>query len=756
MNKKTVKADLAGRTLSLDTGKFALQADGAVTIQYGESIVLCSAMMSEKGKEGADFFPMTIDYQERFFAAGKIKGSRFMKRDGRATDEAVLKARQIDRPIRPMFPKGITNEVQGIAMVLSADLENECGVLALTGMSAAMMVAGLPFAGPLAGVRIGMKDGQFIVFPTIEQTTAGDLDLVVAGTMDAITMVEAGANEVTEEKMLEALELAHSVIKQICQLQLDLVAQVSPVARTYDYAKPSDEILALVGGVVSAAELDTVRGVGKAAIKNAVHALQDKVVTHFAAEIEAETQSAGALKEALQKLVDENLRKNILEKDFRIDGRTLDEVRPISCEVGIIPRTHGSGLFMRGETQVLTLTTLGAPGDAQILDSMEMDIEKRYIHYYDFPPFSTGDLKPQRGPSRREIGHGALAERALKPMIPAKEDFPYTIMVVSETLTCNGSSSMGSVCGSTLSLMDAGVPIKKPVSAVAMGLVCSKEFKETGTGTYKILTDIQSFEDFAGDMDFKVAGTNDGITALQMDIKVKGITTAMMKEAMAKGKVARDSIMKDMLSVIAAPRTELSKYAPIITKIQINPDYIRDVIGKGGETIQKITAECGVEMDIEQTGLVIITAPNKEASDKAEQWVRSIVYEPTVGEEFDGTVVSIMDFGAFVEFVPGKDGLVHISMLRPWRVDKVGDVVKLGDKVKVKLIKIDDQGRYNLSMKEFYKDEAPKPAAPAPMSAPAPRPAPMAQAPMPQAPAAPAAPQAPAPGQLDTSIDGGF
>ena len=732
MNKITVNADIAGRPLSFETGRLALQADGAVMIRYGESIVLCTAMMSEKGKEGADFFPMTIDYQERFYAAGKIKGSRFVKRDGRASDEAVLKARLIDRPIRPMFPKGITNEVQGMATVLSADLVNECGVLALSGMSCAMMVAGMPFAGPLAGVRIGMKEGKLIVFPTIEETETGDLDLVVGGTMDAISMVEAGAKEVTEEKMLEALELAHTVIKQICQLQIDLVKQINPVARTYDYAKPTEEILAQVATIISADDLNTVKGKGKHAIKDAIHALQEKVKAHFVAEIEAETVKAGALMEGLQKLIDENMRKNILEKEERIDGRHLDEIRPVACDVGLIPRTHGSGLFMRGETQVLSLTTLGAPGDAQVIDSMEVDYEKRYIHYYQFPPYSTGDIKPQRGPSRREIGHGALAERALKPMLPAKEDFPYTVMVVSETLTCNGSSSMGSVCGSTLSLMDAGVPIKKPVSAVAIGLVCSDEFKKTGSGAYKILTDIQSFEDFTGDMDFKVAGTVDGITALQMDIKVKGITPAMMMEAMQKGKIACASILKDMLATLAEPRKELSKYAPIIVKMQINPDYIRDVIGKGGETIQKITAECNVQIDIEQTGLVIITAPNGEASAKAQKWIKDITYEPNVGDEFDGTVVSIMDFGAFVEFVPGKDGLVHISMLRPYHVNKVGDVVKLGDTVHVKLLKIDDQGRYNLSMKEFYKDEGDKPtrmdapavAPAAPVQTPAPAPAP--------------------------------
>lgn len=705
MSKITVSREVAGRTLTLTTGHYAFQADGAVTVQYGETIVLCTAMMASEGKEDADFFPLTIDYQERFYASGKIKGSRFVKRDGRASDEAVLKARLIDRPIRPLFPKGITNEVQGVATVLSADLVNEAGILALSGMSAAMRAGGLPIAAPLSGVRIGMKNGQFIVFPTFEEVEGGDLELIVAGTPDAITMVESGSNEISEEKMIEALELAHSVIKEICSLQEELVSKVAPEARTYTVAKPSDEMLSLVSGVLSEADLATYAGTSKKEIKGVIHALEEKVLSHFAADIEAETHKASDLLAAAGKLMDNHMRNNILNNEKRLDGRGLDDVRPLSVEVGVIPRTHGSGLFQRGETQVLSLTTLGAPGDAQIIDSMEMDIEKRYIHYYQFPPFAVGEVKAMRGPSRREIGHGALAERALRPMIPTKEEFPYTIMVVSETLTCNGSSSMASVCGSTLSLMDAGVPIKKPVSAVAMGLVCSDEFKETGKGAYKILTDIQGFEDFAGDMDFKVARTPDGITALQMDIKVKGITTAMMAEALAKARTACDQILKAMLAVMPTHRDHLSKYAPVIMKIQINPDYIRDVIGKGGETIQKITAECGVEMDIEQSGLVIITAPNQEAGDKAANWVKQIVYEPTVGEEFDGEVVNIMDFGAFVEFVPGKDGLVHISALRPYRVNKVEDVVKVGDKVHVKLIKIDEQGRYNLSMKEFFKPE---------------------------------------------------
>jgi len=703
--KQTVKAEVAGRTLTLETGRFALQADGAVTIQFGESIIICAGMMAEKGNPDADFFPLTIEYQERFYAAGKIKGSRFVKRDGRASDEAVLKARLIDRPIRPLFPKGITNEVQGVATVLSADLVNECGILAMTGMSAAMMVAGMPFAGPLAGVRIGMKEGKLIVFPTLEEIEQGTLDLIVAGTEDAITMVEAGAQEVSEETMLEALELAHLTIKELCALQRQLTDLIKPQIREYVTTKPTEDILLEVAKVLSKEELDSVNGKTKFEIKSRVHALEAKVKEQFASKIEDETYTEQALLSAMQKLIDENMRKNILEKETRIDGRALADVRPISGEAGLIPRTHGSALFQRGETQALTLTTLGAPGDAQIVDSMEADTEKRYIHYYVFPPYSVGEVKGMRGPSRREIGHGALAERALKPMIPAKEDFPYTIMLTSEILTCNGSSSMASVCGSTLSLMDAGVPIKKPVSAVAMGLVCSKELKETGTGQYKILTDIQSFEDFAGDMDFKVAGTRDGITALQMDIKVKGITPTMMREAMEKAKIARNFILDEMLKILPESRKALSKYAPIITKMQINPDFIRDVIGKGGETIQKITAECNVEIDIEQTGLVIITAPNQEASTKAEDWIKQITYQPQVGDEFDGTVVNIMDFGAFVQILPGKDGLVHISALRPFRVDKVGDVVKIGDKVHVKLVKVDEQGRLNLSMKEFYKEE---------------------------------------------------
>lgn len=710
MEKKSVKMEVAGRELSIETGHFALAADGAVTVKYGETVVLCTAMMNPQGKEDADFFPLTVDYQERYYASGKIKGSRFIKREGRPSDEATLKARLTDRPIRPLFPKGITNEVQIINTVMSADLVNEPGVLSITGTSAAILLAGMPFSGPLAGVRIGLVNNELTLFPTMEEMESGNLDLIVAGTPDAITMVEAGAKEIDEETMLKALEMAHKHIKELCEFQMKLVEMIKPSAREYTVAKVTDEAKDIVREVISASDLETVSGPTKKDVKAKIHALEDKLLGHFGDKIEAGELNESDLIEALEKLVDENMRKNILEKGIRIDGRALNEIRPVSCSVGVLPRTHGTGLFQRGETQVMTVTTLGAPGAAMIIDSMDMDVQKRYMHFYNFPPYATGEVKALRGVSRREIGHGFLAERALVPVLPEKEKFPYTMLLVSETLTCNGSSSMGSVCGSTLSLMDAGVPIKKPVAGIAMGLVTSDEFKETGKGKYVILSDIQGLEDFAGDMDFKVAGTDSGITALQMDIKVKGITIDMMREALTNAKEGRSHILGKMLESISAPRESLSKYAPLIMSIQIDPEKIRDVIGKGGETIQKITAECGVEIDIEQTGQVMITAPDQESGQKALDWVKRLTYVPQVGEIFDGTVTRVADFGAFVEFLPGREGLVHISKVRPYRVNNINDELKVGDKVKVKLVEVDDQGRNNLSMKEFYekpKDDKP-------------------------------------------------
>ena len=731
MEIQSVSKEIAGRTMTMETGRMALQANGSLTIQYGETVVLCTAVMSPKGDPNADFFRLTMEYGERFYAAGKIKGSRFIKRDGRSSEDGILKARLMDRPVRPLFPKGITNEVQGIATVLSADLVNEPGSLSLTGISTAMLLGGLPFAGPLAGVRIGMKNGEFIVFPSMEEVDEGDLDLVVAGTMDAITMVEAGANEVTEEEMLKALDLAHSVIKEICALQMELVNKINPEQRTCDLSATNESAAEALKAFVTKADLDTLTGLTKKDVKKNMHALEEKVLANFAAQMEAEEFTERELMSALGKMHDENMRSNVLTTGNRIDGRKPDEVRPVTCQVGLLPRTHGSALFQRGETQALTLTTLGGPGAAQLIDTMDQDETKTYIHYYNFPPYSVGEARMLRGASRREIGHGALAERALVPVLPERDDFTYTMLLVSEIVSCNGSSSMASVCGSTLSLMDAGVPIKKPVAGIAMGLVASKEFKENGSGPYTILTDIQGAEDFAGDMDFKVTGTDDGITALQMDIKVKGITVEMMRDALAKAKTGRAYIMEKMLEALPEPRKQMSKYAPLIMNLKIDPDFIRVVIGKGGETIQKITAECDVEMDIDDDGIITITAPDQEKGQKAIDWIKQITYVPNPGDIIEGPVKSIMDFGAFVEIAPGKDGLVHISEMRPFRVNNVSDIVSEGEVVKVKVVEVDDRGRIRLTMKEFYDGPmpgakpaapaAPKPAAPAP--APAPKPA---------------------------------
>ena len=690
-----VAGDLAGRAFVIETGKLAKQAHGSAVVSLGETVILATAVVA-KAREGADFFPLSCDYEEKYYAAGKIKGSRFIKREGRPSDAAVLRSRMIDRPIRPLFPKGTTNEVQIIATILSADLEVDPGTTAINAASAALMVSGAPFAGPIGAVRIGLVEDKLIVNPTYEEEESGNLVLTVAGTADAITMVESGSNEISDEKMLEALELAHTEIKKICKLQVDLKAKVKPEEIELTLAEKNEDAVKAVEELISKKDLDTIAGKQKKEIKDAVHTLEEKLISAKEKEIEEEKFTEGELKNLLNEKFEKNLRANILEKDLRIDGRKLDEVRELNCEVGVLPRTHGSGLFNRGETQIMTIVTLGGPGKAQIIDTMDKDYERFYMHEYNFPPFSVGESSRRFGPGRREIGHGDLAERALIPVLPEKEKFPYTMRVVSETLSCNGSSSMGSVCGSTLSLMDAGVPIARPVSAIAMGMVTDKD--ESGKfKTHKILSDIQGFEDFAGDMDFKVARTEQGITALQMDIKVKGVSTAILKEALTQAQKGCDEIQAAMLKAIPEARKELNKHAPLIESVKIDPDKIRDVIGKGGETIQKITAECGVEMDIDDAGIVTITAPDQESGEKAKKWVEQIVYVPKAGDEFDGKVVRIMDFGAFVEILPGKDGMVHISALAPGRIEKVEDAVKVGEKIKVKVIEIDRMGRINLT-----------------------------------------------------------
>ncbi len=695
MSNETFSIDLAGRTLKIETGLLANQSHGAVTVSLGDTVVFSSAMMGDV-RPGTDFFPMMVDYEEKYYAAGKIKGSRFIKREGRPSERAVLNSRLIDRPIRPLFPKGMVNDVQLVCTVLSADLEVEPATTALIAASAALSISGMPFQGPVGAVRVGLVNDQLIINPTYQQVEEGRLDLVVAGTMDAITMVEAAANEVSEDVMLQALDMAHKEIKRICELQLRFREVYKKEDREPTIVLENEEAKNAVKELVNKEMLDAVSGVTKGEFKAKLHDLEEMLIEKLQEKIEAETFSKKDVKEAVLYYVEHNMRENILTSEMRLDGRGPDEIRPISCKVGVLPRPHGSALFQRGETQALSITTLGSPGSAQIVDTMDEDVVKRYMHHYNFPPYSVGEIKPLRGPSRRDIGHGDLAERALIPMIPTKEEFPYTMWVVSEIFTCNGSSSMASVCGSTLSLMHAGVPIKRPVAGIAMGLISRNSDINQG---YKILTDIQGMEDFAGDMDFKVAGTKDGINALQMDIKVDGLSLEVLKEALSKAKTARVFILDEMAKTIATPNKQLSKYAPLIMNMKIHPDLIKVVIGKGGETIQKITAETGVEIDIEQTGLVTITAKDQESGKKAVEWIEKLTYQPKPGDIFDARVVKIMDFGAFVEMVPGKEGLVHISQLDTKRVNRVEDVVKVGDTLKVKLLEIDDQGRFNLSHK---------------------------------------------------------
>jgi polyribonucleotide nucleotidyltransferase len=696
------ETEFCGRPLVIETGKMAFLADGAVTVQYGETMVLGTAVVSNSPREGIDFFPLLIDYEERMYAAGKISGSRFMKREGRASEQATLTARLIDRPIRPLFPKGYRNDVQVVATVLSADLVHSPDLVAMVAASTALTLSGAPFEGPVAGVRVGLVEGALKAFPTTAEMASSDLDLTIAGTKDAIMMVEAGANEVSEETMIEAIELAHKAIQPVIKLQEEIKAALKVEPKEYELHHPNKEAQEVLKDYLKGKLGPAVRHENQYLRHDAIKNLRREVVDKFGGE-DGKFDSDD-LEAAFEKVIDSEIRRSILEEGARPDGRKDTDIRPISSQVGIIPRAHGSALFTRGTTQVLNITTLASTSYAQLIDTMEADTTKRYMHHYNFPPYSTGEVRPMRSPGRREIGHGALAERALVPVIPAVEDFPYTIRTVSEAISSNGSTSMASVCGSTLSLMDAGVPIKKPVSGIAMGLVKGEGDK------YVILSDIQGAEDFAGDMDFKVAGTDDGITALQMDIKVKGITPQIMKHALAQAKDGRAFIMKKMMEVISEPREEVAKNAPRISKLMIHPDTIRDVIGKGGETINKIIAETGVEIDIEDNGLVMIASTDAEAAKQAIEWIEGLTARPEVGKIYKGKVVKIMDFGAFVEILPGKDGLVHISQIADRRIEHVTDVLSEGDVVTVKLMEIDSQGRLNLSMKaaaqpHTHKDE---------------------------------------------------
>lgn len=684
---------LAGRELSIETGHLAKQASGAVLVRYGDTVVLVTATTSKEPREGVDFFPLTVDYEEKMYAVGKIPGG-FLRREGRATEAATLSARLIDRPIRPLFPKGYRCDVQIVATVLSVEADNEPDMCAMIGASAALHLSSAPFMGPIAGVSVGLIGDEFIINPTEAQRTESRMHLSVAGTFDAIMMVEAGAKEVPEEQMLDAIMFGHEEIQRIVAMieEFRADALAAGIAQNKIDVEPielPEDIVADVEATAHDELKEALQIVNKQARDEAVSAVKDKAVE---ALIEKYPEQEEDLRAALEAMMKQIVRKLITLEHKRPDGRAITEVRPLTCEVDLLPRAHGSAVFTRGQTQIMSVTTLGSLRDNQLLDGIENVDSRRYLHHYNFPPYSVGETRPMRGPGRREIGHGALARRALEPVIPSEEEFPYTIRVVSEAIESNGSTSMGSVCGSTLSLMAAGVPIKKPVSGVAMGLI--REGDE-----FVVLTDLQGLEDALGDMDFKVAGTKDGVTALQMDIKITGINRAILKQALAQAYDGRMFIMDAMLAAIPAPRTELSPYAPRVLQMKIDVDKIKDVIGSGGKTIKKIIELTGVEIDVEETGVVHILSVDAEAAARAQKMIEDIVREPEVGEIYEGPVVKIMDFGAFVNILPGKDGLVHISQLAKKRVNKVEDVVKVGDIVRVKLVEIDKQGRLNLSMK---------------------------------------------------------
>lgn len=684
----TFSTELGGRPLTIETGKIAKQANGSVLIRYGKTAVVVAVTGTDTPREGVDFFPLTVDFEEKMYAVGKIPGG-FLRREGRPPETAILTSRLIDRPIRPMFPDGYHNDVQIVATAVSVDPDNAPDIPAMIGASCALSISDIPFEGPIAGVRVGRVDGKFIINPTLEQAAVSEMNVAVAGTKEAILMVEAGAKEVSEQVMLDAILFGHEEIKKLVAFQEQIQAEVGkPKMEFTPYVPPealSKEIMEYGEPKIHDALMDP----DKLHRDKMVSETKEAILEHF---VELYPESEIDIAHIVQKLVKKVFRHIITHDKIRPDGRALDEVRPISCEVGLLARPHGCSLFTRGQTQVLNCLALAPLREAQTLDGLGTELTKRYIHHYNFPPYSVGETKPLRSPGRREIGHGALAERALLPVIPSEEEFPYTIRLVSEVLESNGSSSMASTCASTLSLMDAGVPIKAPVSGVAMGLV-----KEGDDIT--ILTDIQGLEDANGDMDFKVAGTEKGITAIQMDIKIDGINRQIFEQALEQARKGRAYILGKMLECIPAPRPSLKEHAPKITTLKINPDKIKDVIGPGGKVIKKITEESGAKIDIEEDGTVYVAAADQASANKAIEAINAITAEPEIGKIYTGKVTRLMNFGAFVEFMPGREGLVHISQLAKERVEKVEDVVNVGDEIVVKLVEIDAKGRMNLSRK---------------------------------------------------------
>ena len=693
---RTFEMQLGGRTLVVETGKYAEQAGGSCLVRCGDTAVLTCATVAKTARDGVDFLPLSVEFEEKLYAVGKIPGG-FIKREGRPTEKAILTSRLIDRPIRPLFPKGFYRDVQVIATVLSVEQDIQPDVLGMIGSSIALSISEAPFMGPTGSVNVGYVDGEFILNPDCAQREKSRMNLTVAGTRDAVMMVEAGANEVTEKEMLDAILFAHGHIKEIVKFIEGIAAEAGKPKVEFEIYHPDDKLTEKVRAAAFDKvvwSLDTFDRKEREMRSNQV---KEETIAAFAEE---HPGSAGDIDAILYNLTKEVVRDKIINKGIRPDGRKHDEIRPIWSEVSILARTHGSAVFTRGQTQVMTIATLGTIGEAQILDGITLEENKRYMHQYNMPPYSTGETKMMRGPGRREVGHGALAERALEPVLPSEEEFPYCMRLVSEVISSNGSTSQASICASTMSLMDAGVPIKKPVAGVAMGLI-----KDDANGNIAILTDIQGLEDFLGDMDFKVAGTRDGITAIQMDIKIKGISEEILTRALEQARVGRLFILGKMLETLPEPRTELSRFAPRILSFSINPDKIRDVIGSGGKTINKIIADTGVKIDIEDDGRVFIASPDADAADEAKRIIMGIVKDIEVGDVFLGKVVRIMPFGAFVNLTPGKDGLVHISKLANRRVEKVEDVVNIGDEILVRVVEIDKQGKINLTRKGLLPED---------------------------------------------------
>lgn len=691
--------DLGSRSLVVETGKLAKQAGGAVSVHYGDTVVLVAATMSKTPRPGIDFFPLLVDYEERMYSIGKIPGG-WGRREGRPSEQATLSARMIDRVLRPLFPDGFRNDVQVVAQVLSVDKNNSPAVAAMLGASCALHISNIPFDGPIAGVIVGYVDSAFVLNPTLEEQAKSQMELVVAGSAEAVIMVEAGAKEVEESLMLEAIHFGHEAIKRICAAQEDIRKAIGKEKMEVGLDEPSQELFSWVEGKFTEDIQTALKNPDKLAREEETKTVRGKIEEAYVAEFDevAFEEQGRALRSVFDGLVKREVRRLITNEGLRPDGRGLDEIRSISSEVGVLPRTHGSGLFTRGQTQVLTVCTLGLKSDEQLIDNLTDEDRKRYIHHYNFPAYSVGEVRPMRGPGRREIGHGALAERALLPVIPTEEEFPYTLRLVSDVLESNGSTSQASVCGSTLALMDAGVPIKKPVAGIAMGLVKYDD-------KFAVLSDIQGLEDALGDMDFKVAGTRDGITALQMDIKITGVSQEILKRALDQAKTGRLHILEKMEEAIKTPREDVSQYAPRIITLRIPVDRIRDVIGPGGKTIRKIIEETGVALDIEDDGRVFIASTDKDAGERAYRIIESYTKDVEVGASYMGKVKRVMNFGAFVEVLPGKEGLVHISQLAHERVKKVEDVVNIGDEILVKVTEIDKQGRINLSRKDILPKE---------------------------------------------------